>query len=87
VGIHTPGRIFIGGLSAARDLSERLRLGLDVNGAEVHDGGVVEKQLQLTAGGNYALLHNGGTLDFGVYAGWFSAPRFGLILGVSLTPW
>jgi hypothetical protein len=86
VGIRTPGRILIGGLSAARDLSQRLRLGLDLNGAEIHDGGVVEKQLQLTAGGNYALLHNGSSLDFGAYAGWYSGPRFGLTLGVSLTP-
>jgi hypothetical protein len=86
VGIRTPGRILIGGLSAARDLSERLRLGLDLNGAEIHDGGVVEKQLQLTAGGSYALLHNNGTFDFGVYAGWYSGPRFGLILGISVIP-
>jgi hypothetical protein len=62
VGIRTPGRILIGGLSAARDLSERLRLGLDLNGAEIHDGGRVEKQLQLTAGGNYSLTRND-TLD------------------------
>ena len=85
VGIRTPGRILIGGLSASRDLSERLRLGLDLNGAEIHDGAVVEKQLQLTAGGNYGLFRNGGSLDFGVYVGWYSAPRIGLILGISLT--
>jgi hypothetical protein len=85
VGIRTPGRILIGGLSAARDLSERLRLGLDLNGAEIHDGGRVEKQLQLTAGGNYALTRND-TLDFGVLVGWYDGPRFGLILGISLTP-
>ncbi len=85
VGIHTPGRILIGGLSAARDLSERLRLGLDLNGAEVHDGGRVEKQLQLTAGGNYAVTRND-TLDFAVAVGWFDGPRFGLILGISITP-
>jgi len=86
VGIRTPGRILIGGLSAARDFSERLKLGLDLNGAEIHDGGVVEKQLQLTAGGNYALRHHNGSFDFGAYVGWFSGPRFGLILGVSMTP-
>lgn len=85
VGIHTPGRILIGGLSAARDLSEWLRLGLDLNGAEVHDGGIVEKQLQLMAGGNYALTSND-TLDFGVAVGWYNCPRFGLILGISITP-
>jgi hypothetical protein len=84
VGIHTSGRILIGGLSAARDLSERLRLGLDLNGAEIHDGGKVERELQLIAGGNYILNHNE-TLDFAVTAGWFEAPRFGLILGVSIT--
>jgi hypothetical protein len=85
VGIHTPGRILIGGLSAARDFSQRLRLGLDLNGAEIHDGGVVEKQLQLTVGGNYALFREG-TLDFAVVTGWYNAPRFGLILGFSVTP-
>lgn len=85
VGIHTAGRVLIGGLSAARDFSERLRLGLDLNGAEIHDGGRVEKQLQLTAGGNYALTRNN-TLDFGVAVGWYEAPRFGLVLGISITP-
>ncbi|HKF44349.1 MAG TPA: transporter [Thermoanaerobaculia bacterium] len=85
VGIHTPGRIVIGGLSAARDFSERLRLGLDLNGAEVFDGGQVEKQLQLTAGGNYALTKND-TLDFAVIVGWYNAPRVGFVLGVSITP-
>ena len=84
VGIHTPGRILIGGLSAARDVSKRLRLGLDINGAEIHDGGRVERSLQLTAGGNYVFTRNE-TLDFAVTTGWFDAPRFGLILGVSIT--
>jgi hypothetical protein len=86
VGIRTPGRILIGGLSAGRDFSERLRLGLDLNGAEIHDGGVVEKQLQLTAGGNYGLLQYNGSFDFGAYVGWFSGPRFGVTLGISVTP-
>lgn len=86
VGIRTPGRILIGGLSAARDFTDRLKLGLDLNGAEIHDGGVVEKQLQLTAGGNYALRHHNGSFDFGAYAGWYSGPRFGVILGISMTP-
>jgi hypothetical protein len=85
VGIHTPGRILIGGLSAAHDFSGRLRLGLDLNGAEIYDGGPTEKQLQLTAGGNYGLTSND-TLDFAVIVGWYRAPRFGLLLGVSLTP-
>ena len=85
VGIRTPGRILIGGLSAARDVSQRVRVGLDLNGAEIHAAGRVDKQLQLTAGGNYALTSND-TLDFGVFAGWFNSPRVGVLLGVSITP-
>jgi len=84
-GIRTPGRIYSVGLSGARDVSERLRLGLDLNGAEVHKGPTADKQLQLTAGGNWGLFRSG-TLDFAVFAGWFSAPRVGIMLGVSLTP-
>lgn len=57
---HSDGRrrdpgsrhILIGGLSAVRDVSRRLRLGLDVNAPEIHAAGKVDKQLQLTAGGN-----------------------------------
>ena len=85
VGIQTSGRILSAGLSAVRDFSPKLRLGLDLNGAEVHDGGLVEKQLQLTAGGNYAFFRNA-TLDFAVFAGWYSAPRVGVMLGLSLSP-
>ena len=84
VGIHTSGRILIGGLSAARDVSKRLRLGLDLNGAEIHGGGNVQREVQLLAGGNYILNRNE-TLDFAVTAGWFEAPRFGVILGISIT--
>ena len=85
VGIHTSGRILTAGVSAVREVSRMLRLGLDLNGAEIHDGGLVEKQLQLTAGGNYALWKDG-TLDFAIYAGWYSAPRVGFLLGLSLSP-
>ena len=85
VGIRTPGHILIAGLSAARDVSQRVRLGLDLNGAEIHAAGKVDKQLQLTAGGNYALTSND-TLDFAVFAGWFNSPRVGVLLGVSITP-
>ena len=83
MGIRTPGHILIAGLSAARDVSQRVRLGLDVNGAEIHAAGKTDKQLQLTAGGNYALTSND-TLDFGVFAGWFNSPRVGVLLGAIL---
>jgi len=85
VGIHTPGRILSVGLSGARDLSERLRLGLDLNGAAIYDGGPTEKQLQLTAGGNYSFTSND-TFDFAVFVGWYQAPRVGFTLGISVTP-
>ena len=84
-GIRTPGQIYYFGLSGARDVSEKLRLGLDVNGGEIHKGSSVDKQLQLTAGGNWGIFANG-TLDFAVFAGWFSSPRAGILLGVSITP-
>lgn len=85
VGIRTPGRILTGGLSASREFSKTLLLGIDLNGAEIHDGGRVEKQLQLTAGGSYALFREG-TLDFAIVTGWYSGPRFGIVLGFSITP-
>ena len=85
VGIHTPGHIFSSGVSVTRDVSAALRLGIDLNGAEIHDGGPRERQLQLTAGGNYAITADD-TLDFAVLVGWEGAPRFGVLVGVSVTP-
>lgn len=87
VGIPTPGRIYSAGMSVARDVSSRLHLGIDLNGAEIFDGGPRERQLQLTAGGNWGLTKsNSNTLDFAAFIGWNRAPRFGMSLGVSLTP-
>jgi hypothetical protein len=85
VGIRTPGRIYSAGISAAKDLSETLRLGVDLNGAEVHSSNTRDRQIQLTVGGNYQ-IGTGHSFDFALLTGWSSAPRFGLLLGVSLTP-
>jgi hypothetical protein len=85
VGIHTRGIILSSGVSVAHDFSPAVRFGLDLNGAEIHDGRALERQLQLTAGGNYALTRDD-TLDFAVLVGWDRAPRIGFILGVSITP-
>lgn len=85
VGIPTPGRIYSAGLAVGHDFSPRLHLGLDLNGAEIHDGGPRERQLQLTGGGNWGLTKDD-TLDFAVFVGWNRAPRFGMSLGVSITP-
>jgi Putative MetA-pathway of phenol degradation len=82
IGIRTPGRILSGGVSVAHDMSPSLRLGLDLNGALIKDTGPGGRQLQLTAGGNYALSEDA-TLDFALAAGWFGSPRFALLVGVA----
>jgi hypothetical protein len=85
VGIATPGKILSSGVSVTRDFSPTLHLGLDLNGAEIHDGGPRERQLQMTAGGNYAMTADD-TFDFGLIVGWGGAPRIGVIVGISITP-
>ncbi len=85
VGIHTPGHILSSGVSVTRDVSPVLHLGIDLNGAEVHDGGPKERQLQLTLGGNYSLTADD-TFDFSVFVGWERAPRAGFLVGLSITP-
>lgn len=85
VGIATPGHILSTGTSVTRDVSAVLHLGIDLNGAEVHDGGPKERQLQLTLGGNWAISADD-TLDFAVLVGWGQAPRVGVQIGISITP-
>jgi len=85
VGIRTTGRIYTLGLSLAKDFSPALRLGVDLNGAELHDSNGLDRQLQLTVGGNFQIA-NGQTFDFAILGGWSSAPRIGILLGVSITP-
>jgi hypothetical protein len=85
VGIRIPGRIYSAGFSVTKDFSPSLRLGADLNGAEVHTALAVGRQLQLTMGGNVRIAE-GHTFDFAVLTGWSSAPRIGVIVGVSLTP-
>ena len=85
VGIATPGQILSSGVSVTRDVSPVLHLGIDVNGAEIHDGGPKERQLQLTVGGNYSVTSDD-TLDFALIKGWGGAPRYGVQIGVSITP-
>ena len=82
IGIRTVGRIVSGGVSVAHDVAPFLRLGLDLNGALVKDTGSGGRQLQLTVGGNYTLSEDG-TLDFALATGWFSSPRFALLIGVA----
>lgn len=85
VGIHSSGQVLSSGVSVTHDFSPALHLGLDLNGAEVHDGGALERQLQLTAGGNYSFTADD-TFDFALLVGWRGAPRFGVTVGLSITP-
>ncbi|MEO8430837.1 MAG: transporter [Acidobacteriota bacterium] len=85
IGIRTPGRIWTAGASAAHDVSKTLRLGIDFNGAQIRTAGIIQRQLQLTAGGNY-LLNEKMSIDFALLTGWSNSPRAGVLLGVSITP-
>jgi hypothetical protein len=82
IGIRTIGRILSSGVSVAHDVAPFLRLGLDLNGALIKDTGPGGRQLQLTAGGNYTLAEDA-TLDFALATGWFSSPRFAVLIGVA----
>ncbi len=53
IGIRTPGRILTAGVSVAHDISRTLRLGVDLNGAQIRDAQTIQRQLQVTVGGNY----------------------------------
>jgi len=84
VGIKERGLVFTGGTSLVRQWTPRLNLGAEITGALSRNPDLGGGQLQVQAGGNYALRDNL-TLDFGLVAGRFSAsPRIGAQLGVSV---
>src|SRR5262249_4732981 len=85
IGIRTPGHILTGGLSVVTSVSKTLLLGLDLNGAHIRTKHALDGHLQLTGGGNYP-IREGTTLDFALLTGWYGSPRFGVLLGVSITP-
>jgi hypothetical protein len=83
LGIKTRGRVYTGGSSLVKQLTEKLDLGAEVTGAVTSNLQLGRGQLQGLVGGNYALRKNL-TLDFGLVGGHFSAsPRAGLQLGFS----
>src|SRR5262249_23787502 len=85
IGIRTPGHIFTGGISVVQVLSPILSLGIDLNGAQTRTSSPSDRQLQLTVGGNYQIAKTA-TFDFALLVGWYSAPRFGVLIGTSISP-
>ena len=77
------GKVFTGGFSYVRTISEKLQLGGEITGAVAGSFQLSKGQLQTQLGGNYQVGKNT-TLDFGLIAGRFAAsPRIGLVLGFS----
>ena len=46
---------------------------------------IFDRYLQLTIGGNYQVAKTA-TFDFALLLGWYSAPRFGVLIGTSISP-
>jgi hypothetical protein len=84
IGIKTRGKVFVGGASLVKQITEKLDLGAEVTGAVTSRLKLSNGQLQTLIGGNYALTKKM-TFDFGIVGGKFAAsPRAGLQLGISV---
>jgi len=78
------GKIVTFGGAVSREVSEKLKLGGEINGATTTTGDV-QHQLHVVGGGNYQ-LRRGATIDAGVVVGHFTrTPRVGVIVGITLT--
>ena len=78
------GKIVTFGGVVTREVSDKLKLGGEINGAMTTTGDA-EHQLHVLGGGNYE-LRRGTTIDAGVVLGHFTrTPRFGVMIGVTLT--
>jgi uncharacterized protein YjlB len=76
--------VFTGGASIVKQLSPKLQLGIELNGAMERNLGLGKGQLQTLFGGNYQ-LRNSLSFDFGVVGGKYAAsPRAGIQLGISI---
>jgi hypothetical protein len=83
VGLKAQGIVYSTGASITREISEKLLLGIEVNGAIAESSLLGKAALQTQLGGKYTLWQ-GATLDFGVLMGRFvGSPRFGIQLGFS----
>lgn len=85
IGIRTPGKILSEGLSVTTDVTPRLNLGADINGAQIRTAHQHDRQLQLTLGGTYALGEKT-SLAFSTFTGWYDSPRWGILAGMTFTP-
>jgi hypothetical protein len=85
IGIRTPGKILSEGASLQVNVSQRLQLGLDINGAQIRTAYGFDRQLQLTLGGIYAVGPRT-LLDFAVLTGWHDSPRGGVLVGITYSP-
>lgn len=84
LGVKARGTVFTGGASFVRQTTSRLDLGVELVGAFARSSGLGKSQLQVMAGGNYAVKKNM-TFDFGLAAGKHAAsPRVGVQVGVSI---
>lgn len=84
IGLRAKGFVYVGGGSVTRDITDRLLLGVELNGSAARRGTDLGKStLQAQIGGKFA-IHESLTLDFGVLKGWFSGtPRSGVQIGIS----
>ena len=85
IGIRTPGKIVSEGVSVTVDVTPRLALGVDLNGAQIWTAHDHDRQLQLTLGGTYALGPKT-SLAFAALAGWHDSPKGGVLAGLTYSP-
>jgi hypothetical protein len=78
------GKILTFGGSVVTEITRQLRIGAELNGATTTTGDS-NHQLHALVGGNYE-LRRGWTVDFGGLVGHYTrTPRFGVLIGVSMT--
>ena len=83
VGVKTRGTVYTGGASVTRDLTPKLKLGLELTGALTSNFDLARGQLQTLFGGNYQVSKKM-SLDLGLTAGFYaSSPRIAPQIGFS----
>lgn len=83
VGLKAQGVVYTGGVSLARQITNTLLLGIEINGAAAQSSTLAKRAIQTQLGGKYAISDRL-TLDFGVLAGRLvGSPRVGLQIGFS----
>jgi hypothetical protein len=85
VGIQTTkGHVYTGGLSVTHDFSPRLTLGGEIYGGVADNHGLGKDQLQILAGGSYA-LRDGFSVSYALLGGSHAAsPRIGGQVGFAM---